>query len=261
MDFREHAFHVWAPPGAIWSPWAKPVMFASAPKEVDEETLPAIDVNPAIFPPADGRTALVIDLPAMRSVRIGLVTARFGYRPVPLFNAVPYPRVRDDMGMRGAAVDLWPAAKLMMSSANRLEELHLPADAPPAFLLDSNRRGDGRTRLCEGDFDNRSISLTADFPSAAFLAGAGIEQVLLVCARPTAAEDLAHTLRRWQASGLTLLIRNTSEPGAVLQPLEVPRPPAYRLMFQRWLAALGLRRSPFGGFGAMLPVHYSGGGG
>src|SRR5262245_14660788 len=85
---KEELFDAWAPEGADWSAWAKPVLFAQWP---DTMTLSATDpdlpdANYLWLPQASGRTVLVIDLPAVESVRTGIAFARRGYRPVPLFN-------------------------------------------------------------------------------------------------------------------------------------------------------------------------------
>ena len=103
------------------------------------------------------------------------------------------------------------------------------------------------------EFDNRSVCFTTDFPSANFLHAHGIERVLLVQrGRDEPATDLAHVLRRWQDGGL-LLERMRVDLPALAQQFEVRRPSWYSAMFQRALAAFGLRRAPDGGFGNWVP--------
>ena len=53
----------------------------------------------------------------------------------------------------------------LRKGAERLAQLELAGDAPPAFFLDANRQGDGR-KMMPDEFDDRSISFTTDFPSA-----------------------------------------------------------------------------------------------
>jgi hypothetical protein len=251
---RESIFRIWAPASSPWTAWAKPVLFANLPASPEPiEVLQARHIN---LPPADGHTALVIDLPAVPSIAIGLGAAAKGYRPVPLFNALPGSRL--DLPFPGAAVavDLWPAARALVSAAGELSRLQIPRSAPPAFLLDADRRG---TRpVTPGNYDNRSVSLTTDFPSAATLGGAGISDAILISEDGSVAPDLAHTLRLWQNASLQLHAIDPASQALGPVPLRVPRPSGFGLMFQRLLAVAGLRPSPFGGFGATLPLPSAG---
>jgi hypothetical protein len=253
-DVRKTAFDVWAAADAKWSAWAKPVLFSHLSAVAEQSASPAIEeLN---LEQSDGRTALVIDLPAVQAIGLGLAVAAKGYRPVPLFNALPGPSFGGTIAAPTAAVDLWPAMNALLSGAEVLSRRALPANASPAFLLDANRRG--KQAVSAGDFDNRSISLTTDFPSAATLGGAGISQIVLISENRVVAADLAHTLLRWQNSGLVLYTAGLALDAQSLIPLRVARPSGFGLMFQRLLAAVGLRSSPFGGFGAMLPIPSSG---
>jgi hypothetical protein len=252
---KDEIFSIWAPDDSPWSRWAKPVLFAHLDQpwpQVAAENLPCdLGWMPA---PAE-KVALVLDLPGAEGVRVGIELAARGYRPVPLYNAVPKPfaaRVLDPLaGGFVAAVEVLPIANALAEGSPQLAQIGLPADAPPAFLLDSNRQGDGRP-MNPGDFDNRSICFTTDFPSANFLHAQGIEKVLLVQrSRILPMEDLAHVLRRWQDGGLALERTRVDFPDGRLA-LEVARPSWYGTMFQRVLAAMGLRRARIGGFGAFV---------
>src|SRR4029079_19302455 len=137
--------------------------------------------------------------------------------PVPLFNAVPGPRERptntlgEVLSVPRSLVDVQSIVDVIHEASPRMLEAiqRLPAGAPPAFLLDADRRLGNAPR--PGDFDNRSVSLPTDFPSATFLQTRGVSRVLLVTGRdPLAAvlqgdqppADLAHTLLRWQSAGI-----------------------------------------------------------
>ena len=69
--------------------------------------------------------------------------------------------------------------------------------------------------------------------------------------------DLAHTLRRWQEGGISILIKSLDTAGDP-RPINVGRPSGFRLLFYNFLATLGLKRSPFGGFGGRLPMPSAG---
>src|SRR3954471_3460411 len=93
MKSAEEVFAVWAPNESPWSVWAKPVLFAQMTPvmifEHEQREPLAIDPPPPSLPPASQKVALVIDCPGARSVSLGLAAASVGYRPVPLFNALP----------------------------------------------------------------------------------------------------------------------------------------------------------------------------
>ena len=98
-------------------------------------------------------------------------------------------------------------------------------------------------RMLPDEFNNRSVCFTTDFPSANYLITHGIKVALLVQReRIEPQTDLAHVLRRWQDAGLPLQRMPIEQP-TERERFEVKRPSWYRAMFQRALAALGLRRS------------------
>lgn len=259
---KEAMFSVWAPDESPWSRWAKPVLFvyldcaAAQPGETES----SIDVSWS--PLATGEVALVLDLPGADGVLAGVALAARGYRPVPLYNAVPLPfgepQTDPLTGRAVAAVNVLPILRALRNGADILARLHLPRDAPPAFLLDFNRSGNGR-KMEADEFDNRSVSFTTDFPSANFFASRGVKRFILVqkgTVQPR--PDLVHSLRRWQEAGLRLE-RKQIDSHVPVEPFEVARPTWYRAMFQRALLGLGLRRSSSGGFGAWVPESSAGG--
>jgi hypothetical protein len=207
---------------------------------------------------------VVLDLPGAEGVLTGVALAARGYRPVPLYNAVPLPfgepQTDPLTGRAVAAVDVLPIIAALKAGAETLGRLELPQDAPPVFLLDTNRRG-GARKMEPDEFDNRSASFTTDFPSANFFASHGIKRIILVQKGSIKPQpDLAHSLRRWQDAGFTLERKEIDSP-APLEKFEVDRPSWYRSMFQRMLLRMDLRRGSTGGFGAWVPESSGGGGG
>lgn len=258
---REQTFELWAPERSPWAVWAKPVLFSCLDAPGFNQPLAPLPPPPIIsswLPNADGTTLLVVDLPGVQSVQLGEALARAGFRPVPLFNAVSGPnelvQVRSIVrAIQQVSIRAWTPLSA------------LPNDAPAAFLLDADRRL-GRVPRA-GDFDNRSISLPTDFPSANFLQSRGITQVLLisperdgVVSDDQPASDLAHTLLRWQLAGLQIRIQRMSETFevSVVRAIEVKHPHRFRALWHNALSLLGLRRNPLGGFGGTLPVPSSG---
>lgn len=247
MNSRELLYEVWAPAASPWSPWAKPVLFSLLPVIPAAGETPAAVVTTGWAPPADGTTALVLNLPGQDGVAASLALADRGYRPVPLYNAVPPPA----SGPGAAAVDVLSVARALQAGTDRLGGRPLPDLAPPAFLLDRNRGGAGQAPPPNW-FDNRSVCFTTDLPSGAFLRSRGIQRVVLVQPDPDVARDLAHVLHRWQDAGLTLelLVSGRDESP---QPLRVTKPSWFGFAFARVLLALGLRTHPHGGFGGWVP--------
>jgi hypothetical protein len=210
---------------------------------------------------ADGTRAVVVDLPGSAAVMAGVKLASAGYRPVPLFNAIPdpaeWPAKEGPISVRSSLVDVRPIVIALVQQVPDLAAMRLGAEAPPVFLLDANRRG-GDNSSSPGGFDNRSVSLPTDFPSGNLMRSRGIRNVVVV--QPTGREpqtDLSHTLRRWQESGIQILIKSMDETADAL-PLVVKRPSGFRLLWHNSLATIGLKHSPFGGFGGRLPFSSSG---
>ncbi len=247
-------FDIWGPSWALWSRWAKPVLFAesigAAPISLETEALPKLDFA------RNDDLALVVDLPSAESVKAGLALAEFGYRPVPLFNGTRGPRL---VGVPGAAVvDNTSIVAWLVAGADILQRLHLPPIAPPAFLLDSGRKSPG-INPSPGSFDNRWVVFPQDFPSASFLLAHDIRRVLLLQsnAQSQPQADLAHVLLRWQQAGLILFVadaQNVTHP----ESLVVKRPPHFGSLWYRALALVGLRRNSAGGFGSIVPQPSSG---
>jgi hypothetical protein len=260
----DEIFPIWTPAASPWSRWAKPVLFAHLHAAMPPGPVPEMTYEVNWSPPSDGKTALVLDLPGAEGVLIGVALAARGYRPVPLYNALPLPcgeSVIDPMSGRAvAAVDVLPIISALIRGAEQLAQSKLPFDAPPAFLLDANRYGYGR-KMEPDEFDNRSISFTTDFPSAIFFASAGIKRVVLVQKSQVEPKpDLTHSLRRWQDAGLLLERKGLDCPGPP-ERFQVARPPWYGAMFQRALSSIGLRRAgmAMGGFGSWMAESSSGG--
>lgn len=246
---KEELFNAWAPEGVEWSAWAKPVLFAQWP---DTVTPPATtpewaEPNYLWLPQAGARTAIVVDLPAVESVRTGIVFARRGYRPVPLFNTSHGP---------SPVIEIAPLVLELGRGARLLQTISLAVNAPPVFLVDANRMQPA-VPVSPGKFDNRWVVFPQDFPSAALLRSRGVSDVLVIQNGERPQEDLAHALLRWQQGGLRILAASPADTAP--RQLTVTRPSWFRLAWYRALTAARLRRNNAGGFGAVIPVATGGG--
>ena len=256
---REYVFNVWAPPGGPWSAWVKPVLFAHVdPLAVTVEPTSFEPADASWVPASDGQTAIVVDLPTAMAVTVGMILARRGFRPVPLYNALPSATNFLNRPAATAVCDVQSIVNAISIATPDLDKLNLPYTAPPAFLLDSLRRLGSGVTLAPGVFDNRSVSLATDFPSGNRLASMGIRRVVLVQQDSTTPQaDLAHTLLRWQEAGIEIFAVVLAQ-SMLVGPIVVTKPSMYRMLWQRLLATMGLRRNPLGGFGGTLPIPSSG---
>ncbi len=172
-----------------------------------------------------------------------LALARFGYRPVPLYNGVysnlsPIVKV-DDIIMA------------LYKGAGELRTYNLLSDAPPVFMLDSNRmtgRGNQPNR-----FDNRWCVFAQDMPSAAFLMKEGFFKVIV--RSDSIRNDLAHILHRYQDEGIEIYLCSGEE----IRKIPVVKPSKYKSLSYRFKVIMGLTRNAAGGFGGWIPEPTSSG--
>ena len=242
-------YRVWAPEQSPWSAWAKPVLFANLPKQVDF----ALEIPEGSFGYADEHTAWIIDMPGCRSVEEALVLARQGLRPVPLYNGV-----HGQVGGK-SAVNTYETASAVRAGTRLLEATFLREDALPAFLLDANRMNGSRR---QGSYDNRWCVFPQDMPSAAFLKAHCVTDLIVRADELRA--DLRAILAEYHKQGLAI----SRWGGLDLQPTPLTQKQLDRLAlswrerwFNRFQVIAGLKRNAAGGFGGAIPDPYAGGGG
>lgn len=233
----EELYRAWAPPNSPWSPWVKPVLFATA-----EDLRPGSpDVEAALVLVrrlrADARdTFVIVNQPGAQSVATGLALAQQGFRPIPLFNGV---------GGQNTVIRVGPIVAALVAGAEQLSRIAIAADAPPAFLLDADRMlGAATPRM----LDNRWLVVPEDFPSGNRLLSAGLRKGVIV--GETYGDDLAHVLVRYHRADISLMAIDST--GTFTE--HKPRVPShFGNLFARSLVLMGLRRSSAGGFGAVVP--------
>jgi hypothetical protein len=243
----EACYATWAPDGALWSPWVRPVLFTQLEGlGLSRDTIDLTGLEDTRFPDAR-RCAVIVDLPGSESVLLGLAIASRGFRPIPLFNSTSGP---------APLVDVRPIAQQLFSGAWLLREIRIPPEAPPAFLIDADRM---RGTPAPGRFDNRSVVLPQDFPSGTLLRSKDIDEALLIQRGTSVSEDLAHVLVRWQQAGVRLSVLDV-QGGGEPEELRVGPPRLFRRAWYGVVALLGLKRNNVGGFGGLIPEATSGGG-
>jgi len=140
-------------------------------------------------------TAYFLDLPSCDGVEEGLALARLGYRPIPLYNGT-----HAQKGVM-ALVDNSAIAHALLWGAEGLKTLIIANDAPPAFLLDSNRMH--RHKPDVSVFDNSYDIYAQDIPSAEYFQTHGIKQI--VVRGHKIHEDLSKILYGFQNKGIKIL--------------------------------------------------------
>ena len=256
---KEQVYDAWASPDSPWAHWVKPVLFSFMGEgDLKARRRPFHPWNITRME----RTALVIDCPGSESVDVGIECAKAGYRPIPLYNACPFATFDPDGNdfitsvLYFPKIDATPVVDMtfimqaLCETAETLSKLQLPAVAPPAFLLDANRRG--HTLSPEfGSFDNRSVVWEGDFPSAEYLLRKGIEQVVVVQNQAKIEPDLLPVLLSWQASGITIA-RQISRAQWSPQRVNIRRPWLMAYLWQQFLIAFGYQRNKFGAYGRLV---------
>lgn len=197
------AFQIWAPAGARWADWVRPVPFAagcaSHPLQaIGDFTIPDISY---IAQPQD-HVAVFVDLPGCDGIKEGLALAKMGFRPVPLYNGT----TPQEGAM--ATVDTGGIGRALLWGAAELEKLTIPPNAPPAFLLDSNRTH--QYKMNPSVFDNSWDLYSQDVPSAEYLLGSGIDIVLV--RGDTIQRDLRKIFSPFQKKGITILFTDGYTP-------------------------------------------------
>ena len=147
-------------------------------------------------------------------------------------------------------VDVESILAALYQESSALKELSLPAEAPPAFLLDADRRL-ARVDATPGVFDNRSVCFTTDFPSPEFLLSHGIRFAILIQKDPEPGYDLLQILLIWQQAGIKLLSKDPRDSDQA-KLMVVKKPSFLRSLWHRLRVLFGLHRGELG-FGRIVP--------
>ena len=172
MDKKE-VFSLWAADEAyVWTKFAKPALFVHT-EGVRSRHIYETDIPFEIRELCNKKTAIIVDLPGATGVEIGLGLAQAGFRPVPLYNGIHETKTN---GLEHV-VDNEPIINALVGGARHLRYTSIPQNAPPAFLLDTNR---DITHLDAKDmYDNRWQVDPDDMPDASYMKAQGISSVLI----------------------------------------------------------------------------------
>jgi len=256
---KDQIYEIWRPATSPWSRWVKPVLFSFLREEdlkLARRSVPEWRV------PGAPDIAIIVDLPGADGVTVGVALAREGYRPVPVYNACPFATYLPDTSLMVFAaeaqqlpgpvvVNVLPIMAALCETVQELQDAKLDASASPAFLLDSNRRGQILVPD-PGSFDNRSFITPTDFPSPDLFRQHGIYQIVLVQTESKIQIDLLQVLLTLQRGGMMMARQAPREPWAPT-PITVRRPPIVVDAWEWLRRKLGFRRNAFGSFGEIVP--------
>ena len=201
MAGRE-TFKIWAPPGAKWVDWVRPVPFIalndfSISSEAVNFTVPSL----IYLTEQQEDAAIIIDLPAYDSIKEGIALAKLGIRPIPLYNGT-----NEQEGAR-ALVNNHIIESALKWGSKELKKIDIAENAPPAFLLDSNRTH--RFKMDASIFDNSWDLYAQDIPSAEYFLNNGIDKIIV--RSETIQRDLVKILYKFQKKGIAILFTNGYE--------------------------------------------------
>lgn len=200
MTGRE-IFNIWAPRGCKWIDWVRPVPFVAIGNGLKEYGIYNLMKNDVIYTnKASKSTAIIVDLPGYESVEEAIELAKIGYRPIPVYNGT------NEQEGAMATSDNTSVEIALMKGAIELEKIKLSDDAPPAFLLDTNRMI--RYKMNVSVFDNSWDIYNQDMPSAKYLVESGIKKII-VRADKKIQKDLKKILYKYQVAGINILFADS----------------------------------------------------
>ena len=190
-------FKIWAPIGAKWVNWVRPVPFININEQFEgyesgEFVIPKINYMSKV----KLNTAIIVDLPGNTSIKEGLAIAKFGFRPVPIYNGI------DEQEGAMATVDNKIVKIGLIKGALELKKMQFDKDAPPVFLLDSNRMN--RYKINHSVFDNSWDIYAQDIPSPEYFLKNGICDIIVRgnCIN----KDLNKVLYPFQKKGINIFL-------------------------------------------------------
>ncbi|MFV0395183.1 MAG: hypothetical protein ACK5LC_12450 [Coprobacillaceae bacterium] len=194
-------FKMWSPIGAKWIDWIRPVPFVSihdAHKQYSATNFIMPDIN--YIHTLQENIAIILDLPGHASIEEGLALSKLGYRPIPIYNGTQ----AQDNAM--ALVDNHIESALVWG-AYELQKVNIDKEAPPVFLIDSNRMH--RFKMDVSIFDNSWDVYAQDIPSANYFLKNGIEKIII--RGNIVHKDIAKIVFKFQQKGITILFTNGYE--------------------------------------------------
>jgi len=171
MTNRE-AYEVWTSGNSKWVNWVRPVPFVMYDCSSEDHIISFDTADVSYVDELMKDTAIIVDRCGYSSINEGLTLAGLGWRPIPLFNGT-----NEQKGAM-ALVDIHCIECALLWGAEVIKTLLFEDDAPPAFLLDSNRLH--RYKMSTSVFDNSWDLYNQDIPSPEYFLDNGIDKIIIV---------------------------------------------------------------------------------
>ena len=140
-------FKIWAPTGAKWTQWVRPVPFVGINENIKIYEISDFNISNIYYlEELVTDTAIIVDIPGNDSIKEGIALAKMGYRPIPIYNGT------DQQKGAIATVDNCSIKVGLIKGTKELEKIKIDNNAPPVFLLDTNRMN--RFKMNISIFDN-----------------------------------------------------------------------------------------------------------
>lgn len=192
-------FKIWAPTGVKWTQWVRPVPFVGINENIKTYDVSDFNIsNINYLEKLLTDTAIIVDLPGNDSIKEGLALAKIGYRPIPIYNGT------DQQKGTIATVDNYLIKLGLIKGAKELEKIKIDDNAPPAFLLDTNRMN--RFKMNISIFDNSWDIYSQDLPTAEYFLNNGIKNIII--SSRIIQKDLSKILYKFQNKGINILFTN-----------------------------------------------------
>ena len=128
----------------------------------------------------------------------GIELAKMGYRPIPIYNGT------DQQKGAIATVDNCSIKVGLIKGTKELEKIKIDDNAPPVFLLDTNRMN--RFKMNISIFDNSWDTYSQDLPTAEYFLYNGIKNIII--SSRIIQKDLSKILYKFQNKGINILFTN-----------------------------------------------------
>lgn len=196
---KKDIYRAWAPVGKKWVDWVRPVPFVALNNKISNFqqssfALPFLDH----IEKTKSSTAIIVDLPGSQSVEAGIVLAKNGYRPIPVYNGV-----MEQVGSR-ATTDNHSILNALVWGAKELENIEIQDNAPPAFLIDSGRLQSYKIDVSV--FDNSWDIYHQDLPTEDYLLKNGISNIVII--GNFVAKDLKEIFAEYPRKQINIFLTN-----------------------------------------------------
>lgn len=191
-------FEIWSHGDSLWSGWVRPVQFVSIDTTADTSYIDRLENEFPYMKNISEDTAIILDAAGYNGVVEAIMLADLGFRPIPVYNATKAPINAK------ALLDTSQIEEALLWGANELADIKICKNAPPVFLLDSNRTE--HFKMDTSIFDNSWDIYPQDLPSAEYFLGHEIRKILVKSEKIQA--DLYKIIYTYQQKGLEIFFTN-----------------------------------------------------